>query len=50
MDDPVTSNAVFELVCDVGRDQVGRSKPFMDILSRTLDVQADYNVGQTLYK
>ena len=48
MDDPVRSDKVFELVCDVGYDQVGGGKPFLDILSRALDVQADYNVSQTL--
>ena len=48
MDDTVTSDAVFEIVCDVGSAQVARTKPFLDTLSRTLGVQADYNVGQTL--
>ena len=46
MDDKVTSPAVFELVLGVAEEQVARTKPFFETLSKTLGVQADYNVSQ----
>lgn len=45
MNDLVTSETVIEPFLDVVRDQVARGKPFFDTLSKTLDVQADYNVS-----
>ena len=45
MDDLVKSDTVFEEVFDVTRDQVGRGKAFLETLTKTLDVQAEYNVS-----
>ena len=48
MDDLVKDSAVFELVLSVAEEQMARGKPFFDTLSKTLGVQADYNVSQIL--
>ena len=45
MEDLVTSETVIEPFLDVARDQVARDRPFFDTLSKTLDIQADYNVS-----
>ena len=48
MDDLVKDSAVFDLVLSVAEEQMARGKPFFDTLSKTLGVQADYNVSQIL--
>ena len=45
MEDLVKDEAVIEPFLDVARAQVARGKPFFDTLSKTLDVEADYNVS-----
>ena len=48
MDDLVTSDEVLDILCDVAREQVSRSKPFFETLPKTLGVQAEYNVSRVL--
>jgi len=43
MADMVKSETVIELVLDVARNQVILNKPFFETLSKTLNVQAEYN-------
>ena len=49
MDDLVSENEfenpVVDIVVHVATEQVGRSKPFLDILSKKLRVQGFYKVG-----
>ena len=44
MDDPVLSNEIVDLVYEVVEDQVARGKMFLEILSKALNVQSDYQV------
>lgn len=48
MSDIVKSEEIFDLVLDVVREQVGRGKDFLETLSKTLGVQAEYHVSKIL--
>ena len=45
MDDLASSNEIVDLVYEVVESQVGRKKMFLEMLSKTLNVQGEYQVG-----
>ena len=45
MDDLASTNEIFDLVYEVVESQVGRKKMFLEMLSKTLNVQGEYQVG-----
>ena len=44
MDDLASSNEIVDLVYEVVENQVGRKKMFLEMLSKTLNVQGEYQV------
>ena len=42
----VSSDEIVDLVYEVAENHMGRKKNFLDILSKTLKVQGDYNVSK----
>ena len=46
MDDLVKCKDIIDIVIDVTREEIGRSKPFVDTLAKVLGVLPDYNVSQ----
>ena len=45
MDDLVSENAIVDVVFEVVKEQVGRGKNFVEILSKALKVQGEYKVS-----
>ena len=45
MDDLASSNEIVDLVYEVVESKVGRKKMFLEMLSKTLNVQGEYQVG-----
>ena len=48
MADLVSSDEIFDLVYEVTENHMARNKNFLDTLSKTLKVQAEYNVSKII--